>query len=70
MWVILVGAGLFVIGLTGFVFYGYDHSNLAQRIGYYLFFFSPFGLPTIFGAPAALLFDLVLTIWQRLSRSM
>jgi hypothetical protein len=66
-WVLLVAMGLFVIALTGFVFYGYDHSDAGQRVGYYLFWFSPFGVPTLVGAPAVLLFDLVLTIWKRFS---
>lgn len=68
MWIVFVLAGLALVDLSGMQVYGFDASDPQQVIGYWVFFYSPLGLPTAFGAPAVLVFDLAtvgITRWRR-----
>lgn len=59
MWLVLLLLGWVAVGLSGVQMYGFDSNDPWQMLGYWLFVYSPLGLPTLFGAPAVLAFDLM-----------
>lgn len=59
MWLVLLLAGWVIVSFSGMEMYGFDANDPRQLWGYWVFFYSPLGLPTVFGAPAVLLIDLV-----------
>jgi hypothetical protein len=67
MWLVLLLLGSVLVGLSGMQMYGFDPGDPGQMWGYWLFFYSPLGLPTLFGAPAVLAVDLMraATKWFR-----
>ena len=64
---VLLLMGWAIISMSGFQMYGFDASDPRQQWGYWLFFYSPFGLPTVVGAPAVLVLDLVrvMLTWRK-----
>jgi hypothetical protein len=71
MWFVLLLAGWIIVNLSGMQMYGFDASDPRQMWGYWVFFYSPLGLPTMFGAPAVLIVDMVraLITWRKLSQT-
>lgn len=59
MWMVLLLVGWAVVSLSGMQMYGFDADDPRQMLGYVTFFYSPFGLPTAFGAPVVLALDLI-----------
>lgn len=68
MWLVLLSVGWIALELSGMQMYGFDASDPAQMWGYWLFFYSPLGLPTLFGAPAVLAVDLMRAATSRFRR--
>ncbi len=64
MWLVLPLVGWATVFLAGYV-QQVGVSDPHQMWGYWLFFYSPLGLPTIFGAPAVLFVDLVKAMIDR-----
>lgn len=64
MWFVLSLAGWAMVSLSGYV-QQVGASDPHQMWGYWLFFYSPLGLPTISGAPAVLFVDLVKAMIDR-----
>jgi hypothetical protein len=71
MWLVVLAAGWVAVELSGMQMYGFDPSDPGQMWGYWLAFYSPLGLPTLFGAPAVLAVDLLhaATTWFRRGRA-
>lgn len=67
MWIVLLLFGLVVVSVSGMQMYGFDANDPRQLVGYWVFFHSPMGLPTVVGAPAVLLIDFVRAVidWRR-----
>jgi hypothetical protein len=61
-WVLLFAVGMGLAILTGFRFRGGDHFGGSFRLGDYVAYFSPFGLPLLAGAPLVLVLDLTMII--------
>lgn len=59
VWIVSVIAGLIFVQWTGMQFYGFDRSDPWQLAGWIVLFVSPFGLPTLFGAPVIFALDLI-----------
>lgn len=59
VWLVLLLAGWVIVSFSGMEMYGFDANDPRQLWGYWVFFHSPLGLPTVVGAPAVLLIDLV-----------
>ncbi|MNE02504.1 hypothetical protein D3C80_949820 [compost metagenome] len=68
MWIVLLVLGVFLVDLSGMQLYGYDPTDPRQAFGYFIFFFSPLGLPTLVGATIVLAFDLVVALLAELVR--
>lgn len=60
MWLVLLLVGLAVVSVSGMQMYGFDANDPRQKLGYVTLFYSPFGLPTTFGAPAVIALDLLM----------
>jgi len=58
MWLVFLLAGFAFVGWSGMQMYGFEANDPRQVAGYWVFFFSPLGLPTALGAPAVLVVDL------------
>lgn len=71
MWLVLLLAGCAVVSISGMQMYGFDANDPRQMLAYITLSYSPLGLPTAFGAPAVLLFDLLMTAvsWTRKRRA-
>lgn len=67
MWIVLLFAGWVIVSLSGMQMYGFEAGDPRQIWGYWVFFYSPLGLPTVFGAPAVLIVDLVRAVitWRK-----
>lgn len=65
MWLVLLLMGWVVASFSGMQMYGFDASDPRQMLGYWVFFYSPMGLPIVFGAPAVLVVDLVRAVIDR-----
>jgi hypothetical protein len=65
MWLVLPALGLVLIGRSGMQMYGFEATDPRQMWAYWLFFYSPLGLPTAFGAPAVIVFDLLSAVIAR-----
>lgn len=67
MWLVLLLVGWVIVSLRGMQVYGFDGADPRQMFGYLIFFYSPFGLPTVFGAPAVLVVDLLKAVidWRK-----
>ena len=61
-WVILFGVGISLALLTGFRFQDGDHFGGPFRLGDYVAYFSPFGLPLAAGAPLVLVLDFTMIV--------
>lgn len=59
MWIVLLLVGWAVVSISGMQMYGFDANDARQMVGYITLLYSPLGLPTAFGAPAVLAFDLL-----------
>ena len=57
MWFVLLLIGWAVVSVSGMQMYGFDPNDPRQAVGYATLLYSPFGLPTAFGAPAVLVLD-------------
>ncbi|MBX3477307.1 MAG: hypothetical protein KF910_06850 [Brevundimonas sp.] len=71
MWIVLLLVGGAVVSISGMQMYGFDANDPRQMVGYITLLYSPFGLPTAFGAPAVLALDLLIAAatWVRNRRA-
>lgn len=71
MWLVLLLVGWAVVSISGMQLYGFNASDPRQMVGYVTLLYSPLGLPTAFGAPAVLAFDLLMAAasWTRKRRA-
>jgi len=56
--------GLIILGASGMPMYGFDNTNLAHQIGYFVLCFSPFSIPFLLGFPIVLICDLIRRPWR------
>jgi hypothetical protein len=68
MWIALLLVGWAVASISGMQLYAFDANDPRQMVGYVTLVYSPFGLPTAFGAPAVLALDLLLAVASRIRR--
>jgi hypothetical protein len=56
-WVGLLIIGGIAVSFSGMQMYGFDADDPRQMFSYWVLFYSPLGLPLVFGAPAVLVVD-------------
>ena len=60
MWIVLLLIGWAIVSISEMQVYGFNANESRQMVSYVTLLYSPFGLPTAFGAPAILVLDLII----------
>lgn len=58
-WIVSLIVGLAYVEWSGMQMYGFNPDDVWQVSGWVVLFFSPFGLPVLFGGPIIFLIDLI-----------
>lgn len=61
----LLVIGFLLVGTSGMQMYGFNSNDAGHWFGFFVLYFSPFGLPIIIGTPLVLVFDFVRKPWRR-----
>ena len=65
-WVMLVVIGLIATDALGFQMYGFDAADPKQAAARLILLYTPFGFPTLVGAPIVLIVDALRGLWSLL----
>ena len=57
--------GFFLVGVSEMQMYGFDADDPGHWFGFFILYFSPFGLPLILGTPIVLLLDFLRKPWRQ-----
>jgi len=63
-WVMLLVIGLIATDALGFQMYGFDAADPKQAAARLILLYTPFGFPTLVGAPIVLIFDALRGLWR------
>ncbi len=63
-WVMLLVIGLITSDALGFQMYGFDAADPKQAASRLILLYTPFGFPTLVGAPIVLILDALRGLWR------
>ena len=63
-WVMLLVIGLIATDALGFQMYGFDAADSKQAAARLILLYTPFGFPTLVGAPTVLVLDALRGLWR------